>query len=376
MAIQIKAVSSKKEMKTFVRFANRLYKGNKYYVPTMPSDDMATFDKGHNGAFAFSEAELYLAYKDGEVVGRVAAIINNKANETWNVKQVRFGWFDFIDDIEVSGALLDAVIAFGRKHGMTQIAGPLGFTDFDPEGMLVEGFDRISTMTLSYNHPYYPEHMKKHGYTKETGWLENRLTIPEEVPEKFSRVEDLVLQRYNLKVRKFTTKQINQLGYGRKFFHLINKTYSHLYGFSLLSDKQIDDFVETHLSLIDTRMLTLIEDENGELIAGGVSMPSIAEALQKCRGELLPFGWWHLIRAMFWKRSDTVELLLIGVLPEWQKKGVVALLFKDLIKVYNELGFKYAETNAMLENNQNIQSIFDSFEREIHKRRWIFEKEI
>ena len=376
MAIQIKAVSSKKEMKTFVRFANRLYKGNKYYVPTMPSDDMATFDKGHNGAFAFSEAELYLAYKDGEVVGRVAAIINNKANETWNVKQVRFGWFDFIDDIEVSGALLDAVIAFGRKHGMTQIAGPLGFTDFDPEGMLVEGFDRISTMTLSYNHPYYPEHMKKHGYTKDTGWLENRLTIPEEVPEKFSRVEDLVLQRYNLKVRKFTTKQINQLGYGRKFFHLINKTYSHLYGFSLLSDKQIDDFVETHLSLIDTRMLTLIEDENGELIAGGVSMPSIAEALQKCRGELLPFGWWHLIRAMFWKRSDTVELLLIGVLPEWQKKGVVALLFKDLIKVYNELGFKYAETNAMLENNQNIQSIFDSFEREIHKRRWIFEKEI
>ena len=376
MAIQIKTVSSKKEMKTFVRFANRLYKGNKYYVPTMPSDDMATFDKGHNGAFAFSEAELYLAYKDGEVVGRVAAIINNKANETWNVKQVRFGWFDFIDDIEVSGALLDAVIAFGRKHGMTQIAGPLGFTDFDPEGMLVEGFDRISTMTLSYNHPYYPEHMKKHGYTKETGWLENRLTIPEEVPEKFSRVADLVLQRYNLKVRKFTTKQINQLGYGRKFFHLINKTYSHLYGFSLLSDKQIDDFVETHLSLIDTRMLTLIEDENGELIAGGVSMPSIAEALQKCRGELLPFGWWHLIRAMFWKRSDTVELLLIGVLPEWQKKGVVALLFKDLIKVYNELGFKYAETNAMLENNQNIQSIFDSFEREIHKRRWIFEKEI
>ena len=376
MTIQVKAVSSKKEMKTFVRFGNKLYKGNNYYVPSMPSDDMTTFDKNKNGAFAFSEAELYLAYKDGEVVGRVAAIINNQANEAWSVKQVRFGWIDFIDDMEVSGALLDAVIAFGHKHGMTQIVGPLGFTDFDPEGMLVEGFDRISTMALIYNHPYYPEHMKKHGYTKETGWLENRIIIPEALPDKFNRIADLVHQKYNLKVRKFTTSQIKKLGYGRKFFGLINKTYCNLYGFSLLSEKQIDDFVNAYLSLIDARMLTFIEDENGELIAGGISMPSIAEALQKCGGELFPFGWWHLLKAMFWKRSDTVELLLIGVLPEWQKKGVVALLFQDLVKIYNELGFKYAETNAMLENNQKIQAIFESFEREIHKRRWVFGKEI
>ena len=376
MTIQVKAISSKKEMKTFVRFGNRLYKGNRYYVPSMPLDDMATFDKSHNGAFAFSIIELYLAYKDGEVVGRVAAIINNKANETWGVKQVRFGWIDFIDDMEVSGALLDAVIAFGRKHGMTQIVGPLGFTDFDPEGMLVEGFDRISTMALIYNHQYYPEHMMKHGYTKETGWIENRITIPEALPEKFNRVANLVHQKYNLKVRKFTSRQINKLGYGRKFFNLINQTYCSLYGFSLLSDKQIDDFVKVNLSLIDTRMLTCIEDENGELIAGGVSMPSIAEALQKCHGELFPFGWWHLLKAMFWKRSDTAELLLIGVLPEWQKKGVVALLFQDLIKVYNELGFKYAETNGMLESNLKIQSMFGSFEREIHKRRWVVGQEI
>ena len=376
MTIQIKEVSSKKEMKTFVRFGNRLYKESRYYVPSMPFDDMATFDKGHNGAFAFSEAELYLAYKDGEVVGRVAAIINNKANEAWSVKQVRFGWIDFIDDMEVSGALLDAVIAFGRKHGMTQIVGPLGFTDFDPEGMLVEGFDRISTMALIYNHPYYPEHMKKHGYIKETGWKEYRITIPEALPEKYNRVADLVHQKYNLRVRKFTTRQIKKLGYGRKFFNLINKTYSNLYGFSLLSDKQIDDFVNVYLSLIDARMLTFIEDENGELIAAGVSMPSIAEALQICRGELFPFGWWHLLKAMFWKRSETLELLLIGVLPEWQRKGVVALLFQDLVKVYNKLGFKYAETNAMLEDNMKIQSIFDSFEREVHKRRWVFGKEI
>ena len=211
MAIQVKAVSSKKEMKTFVRFANRLYKDNRYYVPSMPSDDMATFDKGHNGAFAFSEAELYLAYKDGEVAGRVAAIINHKANEAWGVKQVRFGWIDFIDDIEVSGALLEAVIAFGRKHGMTQIVGPLGFTDFDPEGMLVEGFDRISTMALIYNHPYYPEHMKKHGYFKETGWVEYRITLPEELPERHKKLAELVKERYNLKIVKKTRKHADLL---------------------------------------------------------------------------------------------------------------------------------------------------------------------
>ena len=376
MAIQVLKVSSKKDMKTFVRFGNKLYKGNKYYVPSMPNDDMATFDVNKNGAFAFSEAELYLAYKDDQLVGRVAAIINNKANEAWGVKQVRFGWIDFIDDMEVSGALLNAVCEFGRKRGMTQIVGPLGFIDFDPEGMLVEGFDRISTMALIYNHPYYPEHMKKHGYVKETGWLENRITIPEALPEKYNRVADIVRHKYNLNVRKFTARQIRKDGYGRKFFALINKTYCDLYGYSVLSEKQIDDFVNQYLTVVDTRMLTFIEDENGELVAAGISMPSIAEALQKCRGELFPFGWWHMLKAMFWKRSDTVELLLIGVLPEWQSKGVVALLFQDLVATYNKLGFKYAETNAMLENNAKIQNIFDAFEKEQHKRRWIFGKEL
>jgi hypothetical protein len=218
--------------------------------------------------------------------------------------------------------------------------------------------------------------MKKHGYTKETGWIENRITIPEALPEKFNQVAELVREKYNLHVRKFTTRQIRKQGYGRKFFHLINKTYCQLYGFSLLSDKQIDDFVNVYLSLIDARMLTFIEDNDGNLIAAGISMPSIAEALQKCRGEMFPFGWWHLLKAMFWKRSDTVELLLIGVLPEWQKKGVVALVFQDLVATYNKLGFKYAETNAMLEDNVKIQAIFGSFERELHKRRWIFGKEI
>lgn len=376
MSVEITKVSSKKDLKIFVRFGNKLYKGNPYYVPSMPFDDMGTFDPKQNGAFDFSEAELYLARRDGEVVGRVAAIINRKANEAWNVDQVRFGWFDFIDDIEVSSALLDAVIAFGRSRGMKQIVGPLGFTDFDPEGMLVEGFDRLSTMALIYNHPYYPEHMKKLGYVKETGWIENLITIPDSLPEKYIRVAEIVKERYDLKVRKFTRRQIRKEDYGRKFFKLINETYCVLYGFSLLSDKQIDKYVDLYLSLIDARMLTFIEDKDGNLIAAGVSIPSLSRALQKCNGEIFPFGWWHLLKAMFLKKPETLDLLLIGVEPEWQSKGVVALLFMDLFQTYRKLGFKYAETNAMLEDNVKIQSMFGPFEKELHKRRWIFGKEI
>ena len=256
MSVEIKKVSSKKDLKIFVRFANRMYKGNPYYVPSMPFDDMGTFDPKENGAYDFSEAELYLAYKEGKLVGRVAAIINTKANKAWNVQQVRFGWIDFIDDMEVSSALLDAVAKFGKSRGMTQVVGPLGFTDFDPEGMLVEGYDRISTMALIYNHPYYPEHLKKLGFVKETGWIENRITIPEELPEKFNRVIELMNQKYELKVKKLTTSQIKKEGYGRKFFKLINETYNVLYGFSLLSDRQIDKYVNLYLSFIDARMLS------------------------------------------------------------------------------------------------------------------------
>lgn len=376
MSIQIRKVSSKKELKTFVRFANRLYKGNKYYVPSMPMDDMNTFTPEKNGAFDFSEAELYLAYKGDEVVGRVAAIINHKANETWKVKQVRFGWIDFIDDLEVSKALLDAVVAFGKARGMEQIVGPLGFTDFDPEGMLVEGFDRLSTMALIYNHPYYPEHMKKHGYTKETGWVEYRITIPEEMPENHIRFSEIIKKRYGLKTRKLSRRQIRKEDYGRKLFKLINETYCVLYGYSLLSDKQIDQYVDLYLSLVDTDMLTFVEDKEGELIAAGISIPSLSEALQKCNGEIFPFGWWHLLKAMFLKKPDTLDLLLIGVRSDYQSKGVNSLIFCDLFQNYKKMGFKYAETNANLETNAKVQAMWHPFEKELHKRRWVFGKEI
>lgn len=376
MSITIKTVESKKDFKIFARFGNKLYKGNKYYVPSMPLDDLATFDKNKNAAFEFSEAEFYLAYKDGEVVGRVAAIINHKANEAWKVKQVRFGWIDFIDDMEVSGALLNAVIEFGRKAGMTQIVGPLGFTDFDPEGMLVEGFDRLSTMALIYNHPYYPEHMKKHGYYKETGWLEYRITIPQQLNERHKRIAEAVMERYGLVIKKKTRRQIRKENYGQKIFKLINETYCVLYGYSLLSEKQIDQYVNMYLSLIDMDMLTFVENAEGELIATGLSIPSLAEALQKCNGEIFPFGWWYLLKAMFLKKPDTLDLLLIGVRPDYQNRGVNSLMIYDLVDSYIKKGFKYAETNAMLETNDKIHAMWTAFDKELHKRRWVFGKEI
>ena len=376
MAVIIKTVTTRKELKTFVKFANKLYKGNPYYVPCMPADDMNTLDKTKNGAFEFCEAECYLAYKDDKLVGRVAAILNHKANEAWGVKQIRFGWFDFIDDIEVSKALLDAVIAFGKSRGMTQIVGPLGFTDFDPEGMLVEGFDRLCTMALIYNHPYYPEHMKQLGYEKETGWVEYRITLPEMLPEKHMRMAGLIMEKNKLKIRKATRRMIRKEKYGQKLFQLINETYCVLYGYSLLSEKQIDQFVDQYLGLLDLRMLCFVENEKGELVAAGVSMPSLSEALQKCNGEIFPFGWYHLLKAIFWKKPETLDLLLIGVKPEYQNKGVNTLIFIEMFNNYKKMGFKYAETNANLETNAKVQAMWKPFEKEQHKKRWVFGKEI
>ena len=376
MSVSIKTVTTKRDFKIFARFANRMYKGNAYYVPSIVMDDLNTFDKAKNAAFEFCEAEFYLAYKDGKLVGRVAAIVNHKANEAWNVKQVRFGWFDFVDDIEVSAALLDAVAAFGKSRGMTDMAGPLGFTDFDPEGMLVEGYDRVSTMALIYNHPYYPEHMEKLGYHKETGWVEYRLTLPEAPSERHRSIAEAVKARYGLKVRKLTKRQVKKEGYGQKIFKLINETYCVLYGYSLLSEKQIDQYVDAYLGIVNMELLSFVEDSDGNLIAAALTIPSMAGALQKCNGELLPFGWWHLLKSMYWKRPDTLDLLLIGVRPDYQNKGVNSLVMVDLLERYHKLGFKYAETNANLESNIKIQAMWDHFEHELHKRRWIFAKEI
>ncbi len=376
MSVEIRKVQTKKELKEFIHFANDLYKGDEYYAPSLISDDYNTFDPKKNGAFDFCQAQMFLAYKEGKVAGRVMAIINNRANETWKVKQVRYGWIDFINDEEVAKALLDAVAAWGKERGMTDIAGPLGFTDFDPEGMLVEGFERVATIIGIYNYPYYPQILEKLGYTKETDWMEYRITIPDELPERYYKYADIVIAKNKLNVRKVTRRMVNKENYGRKFFKLINETYYKLYGFSLLSDKQIDAYTKLYLGLLDTRMVSFIENENGELVAAGVTMPDLTAALQKCGGKLFPFGWFHLLKAIFWKPCDTLDMLLVGVREDYRGKGLNAVLVTDLYPRLKAMGFKYAETTAELETNDSVQAMWKYFEREQHKRRRVYAKKI
>lgn len=376
MSVEIRKVQTKEELKEFIHFANNLYKGDEYYAPSLISDDYNTFDPKKNGAFDFCQAQMFLAYKEGTVAGRVMAIINNRANETWKVKQVRYGWIDFINDEAVAKALLDAVAAWGKERGMTDIAGPLGFTDFDPEGMLVEGFERVATMIGIYNYPYYPQILEKLGYTKETDWMEYRITIPDELPERYYKYADIVIAKNKLNVRKVTRRMINKENYGRKFFKLINETYYKLYGFSLLSDKQIDAYTKLYLGLLDTRMVSFVENEKGELVAAGVTMPDLTAALQKCGGKLFPFGWFHLLKAIFWKPCDTLDMLLVGVREDYRGKGLNAVLVTDLYPRLKAMGFKYAETTAELETNDSIQAMWKYFEREQHKRRRIYAKKI
>lgn len=376
MAIIIKKVSSKKELKTFIRFNYELYKGNPYSVPDLYDDMLNTFSSKENAAFEFCEAEYFLAYKDNKVVGRVAAIINNRANQTWDKKEVRFGWIDFIDDEEVSSALLKAVEDWGKQKGMDTITGPLGFTDMDAEGMLIEGFDQLGTMATIYNYPYYPQHMEKLGFEKDADWVEFKLMVPDKLPEKFIRISEIILQKYKLKIKKLTRKEIKEKHYGQKIFDLINEAYAPLYGFSKMTQGQIDQYVNTYLPLLDLRMVSIVETEDGELVAAGISMASLSKALQKAKGRMLPFGWFYLLKALFIKRPKVLDLLLVGVKPEYQSKGVNALLFYDLVPTFKKMGFVYGESNPELEENKKVQAQWSAFESVQHKRRRAFKKAI
>ena len=379
-SIQIKRVETKKDLKRFIEFHYDLYKGNLYDVPNLYSDEVNTLSKDKNAAFDFCEAEYYLALKEGKIVGRVAAIINHKANEKWKKKDVRFGWIDFIDDIEVSRALFKAVEEYGRKKGMDDIVGPLGFTDMDPEGMLTWGFDKLGTMATIYNYEYYPQHMEKlGGWEKDNDYVEYYLVVPEKSPEKYTKIAEMVEKRYNLHVRKLTKKDIFQGGYGKKLFDLINLTYSDLYGFSELTDRQIDQYVKMYFPLADLNLVTVIEDGNkdNQLAGLGITIPSLSHALQKCRrGRLFPFGWWHLLRAIKFHKTDGVDLLLMGFLPEYRSKGANALLFADLIPRYVNYGFKWGETQVEMESNEGVQSQWGPLDPINHKKRRCYRRSL
>lgn len=377
MSVEIKKVTTKSELKRFIRFNYEFYKDNPYSVPDLYDDMLNTFSPKKNAAFEFCEADYFLALRDGKIVGRVAAIINRRANETWNRKTVRFGWIDFVDDMEVSTALIDTVKQWGKERGMTEIEGPLGFTDMDAEGMLVEGFDQLSTMATIYNYPYYPQHMERLGLSKSADWVEMKIYVPDAIPEKHRRISDIIAKRYNLHIRKLKSKkEVRQSGVAHDIFRLINDAYTPLFGYSRMTERQIDQYVKMYVPVLDLRMVSIVENEQNEIVAVGISMASLSRALQKAKGRLLPFGWFHLLKALMWKRPKVLDLLLVAVRPDYQGKGVNALLFTDLIPVYKELGFEYAESNPELEMNEKVQNQWQYFKTEQHKRRRCFKADI
>ena len=377
--ITIKRVESKRDLKRFIELHYDLYAGNPYDVPNLFNDEMKTLSKDKNAAFEFCEAEYFMAYNaEHQLVGRVAAIINHRANKRWGRLCVRFGWIDFIDDINVSRALLQAVEDYGRSKGMNEMIGPLGFTDLDPEGMLTWGFDQLGTMPTIYNYSYYPEHMEQLGdFEKDNDYVEFKLMVPDTVPEKYTKISRMIETRYNLHVRKFTKKDIFEGGYGRKIFELINTCFKDLYGDSELSDRQISQYIDMYLPMADLSLITGVEDWNAEkkLVAVGISIPSLSVALQKCRrGRLFPMGWWHILRALKQHKTKGVDLLLLGVLPEYRMKGANALMFSDLIPRYQAYGFEWGESQVEMETNENVQSQWQYLETILHKRRRCYKK--
>lgn len=368
MSVQIKQVSGRKELKEFVKFNIDLYKDSPYHVPSLINDEMDTLDSKKNPAFEICDAVYFLAYKDGKVAGRIAGIINHRCNEVWKQNYARFGFLDFIDDEEVVDALFTAVETWAKKQGVDALHGPLGFTDLDKEGMLIKGFDQLGTMATCYNYSYYSNHMKRMGFEKDQDWHEFKIYIPEGIPEKHQRVGEIVKRKYGLKVLKFkSTKEI--MPYAQQVFETLNAAFAPLYGFAPLTQKQIDYYVDIYIPLLRLDLVTvIIREEDNAVVGFGISLPSLSEAFKKAKGKLLPFGWFHLLKALK-SKPKVVDLYLTGVLPEYQSKGVNALLFNDLIPVYKKIGTIYAESNPELETNSAVQAQWDYFKREHHKTR-------
>lgn len=374
--IEIKKIEpTKGNLKRFTEFQIDLYDGNPWFVPPLVSDDVATLDPKENPAFDFCESAYFMAYRDGKPVGRIAGIINRQVNEKSHSRTARFGFVDFIDDHEVSAALFKAAEDWARSKGMGKIIGPLGFTDLDHEGMLVEGFEELSTMATIYNYPYYPEHMERLGYKKESDWLEFQMEVPDAIPDKYNRIAEIVKKKFGLRVLKYSSRKRIKKEYGHALFHLVNDAYKNLYQYSTLTERQIEYYINIYLGLLNLELVTLVVDEAGKLVGVGISMPSMSRALQKSKGKMLPFGWYHLLKGLKGK-NDRVDLLLVAVHPDYQNKGVNALLFQDLIPYYIKNGYRYAESNPEMETNSKVQSQWEYFTTRQHRRRRSFEKKL
>ncbi len=378
MSVTIKKVTTKDDLRKFIQFGIDLYEGNDYFVPPLIYDEMATLNMSKNPAFEHCDAAYFLAYRGEEIVGRIGVIINHKANEIWKQKNARFSFVDFIDDAEVTDALFAKAESWARSRGMEKIHGPLGFTDLDHEGMLIEGFDRMSTMYTIYNYPYYPEHMERMGYVKDQDWLEFLIQIPDEIPERYTRRFDVVKRRFGLTVKRFERKK-DVFPYARDIFLLFNKAYKDLFGYVELSEKQIDYYVDMYIPLLRLEFLSLIlRQQDNKVVGVGIGLPSMSEALRKAKGKFLPTGWIHLYKALkgIGNTTHVLDLMMIAVDPEYQGKGLNALMVSEFFNSAKKFNLTEAETNLELETNNKVHALWGDFEYEQHKRRRAFIKDL
>lgn len=369
--VEVREVLSKKEQKIFAQFPEKLYRKVPQAIPDLIMDEIDNFNPKKNPAYEYCEAKQFLAYKNDEVVGRIAGIISNAANVKWGTKRIRFSRVDFIDDYEVSKALFGAVENWGRADGLTQIHGPIGFCDMDQEGMLVEGFEEAGMFLTIYNHPYYIDHLQKLGYGKDIDWVEFLITLPKEPDVKMDRLAEAVLKKYKLKLVELTSRREIK-PYISPILHLLNVCYGNLYGTVELSPAQISKYVNQYILLINPEYIKILENENKEIVGFGLAMPSLNRAAKKSRGRLFPFGWYRILRAPF-QKAEVLDLYLVGVTPEMQNKGLTAILLNSMTATARKNGVKYAETGPELETNHQVQALWKHYEVRSHKRRrcWI-----
>lgn len=376
MALEIREINTKRELRAFIEFANRLYKDCQYYCPPLFFDEMNCFNRDRNPALEVSDYKLFMAYRDGKAVGRIAGIINHKANERWGYKHVRFGWFDFIDDMEVSRALLDRVTEWGKANGMTALNGPVGFTDFDHEGLLLEGYEYLAPMASLYNYPYYVKHVDAYGLTKEADWIEMQVYPPKTCPERLDRIAEIVKQRSHVRVDKVMNARELVRKYGIQYMDVIDVAYQKLYNFQPMTEKQKNYYRKMYFPILNFDFVTVVVNDKDEVVGVGVGMPDISMALRKCGGHLFPFGWYHLLRALKAKKMDVVNLLLIAVRPDYQDKGVNALFFQDQLPRFAKYDISILETTSILETNSKNIANFTQFDHKFHKRRRAYIKDI
>ncbi|MCW0479279.1 GNAT family N-acetyltransferase [Riemerella anatipestifer] len=372
-SIAVKKVTNDRELKDFIKFPNNLYKENSNYVPPLNNDEKNIWNAKENPALSYSDAEQYLAYRNGEVVGRIALIVNYKEEKELGIKKLRFGWLDFIDDIEVSKVLMDKAIEVAKSKNLPKIEGPMGFTNLDKAGMLVMGFDKLATMIGIYNFDYYPTHLEQLGLKKEKEWVEFEIDFPEQLPEKITKFSGLIKEKYKLKVLRFNHKK-EILPLVEPMFKLLDETYKNLSTYTPISDEQIKTYKEKYFGFIDKDYIICIADEHDDLIAFAITMPSYSRALQKAKGKLLLFGWWHFLQAS--KKNDRANFYLIGIRPDYQRRGVTSIIFEEIYKVFKQKGVRFLETNPELEENKNIQLLWQDYNPVNHKRRRTYSLDI